>query len=118
MSVDMSQFWYEWRTTTLLPLRKDASMKPLADYHKNTLAICWATVLFFELIHNDSVGKTCADACPISDRAATLRRRNLQAWLLFTVSTGYRGLTIRRPTAQLERFARLMAMVPPTGSQS
>ena len=97
---------------------KDASMKPLDDYRNNTLAICWATVLLFEFSRDNSIGRTRADASPVSDRAATLRRSNVQAWLLFTISTGYSGWTTKGPTAQLERFARLIETVPPTGSQS
>ena len=52
-------------------------MKPLVNYRKSTLTVCWTTVLLFEFIRDDSVGKACADACPIGDGAATLHRSNL-----------------------------------------
>ena len=61
----------------LLSRRKDAGMKPLVDYRNSTLAICWATVLLFKFIRDDGIGGTCTDACPVSDRAATLRRSNV-----------------------------------------
>ena len=70
---------------------KDASMKPPVDYCTNTLAICWATVLLLIFSRDDCIGRTRADASPVSGRTATLRRSNVQAWLLFTMSIRHRG---------------------------